>query len=215
MSRFSNFKEGYIQIAMNSEDGSKISGNFQVKNRNGNLIYEGDLLNGQRNGKGIEYLGKEYSKSCDDGYEFEVICHNLPIYEGHWKNDHYEGKGDLYEIETCCYEENKINYHRILSHGTFEKGVLKKGVKVIYDKQNKWHEKAWKAFGKEDMESFSGIRKPIFGVVAFEVGSWDKNNQFSGKIVRIPKDKQFWCTDYLISLEENLADLDISLNENE
>jgi len=213
MSGFSDFKKGFIQIAINSEDGSKITGNFQVKNDCGHIIYEGDIVNGQREGQGTEYLGQEYSNSCDDGNESDVRCHNLPLYEGDWKNNHYEGTGNLYEIETCYYDCNETNYHRILSYGTFEKSVLKKGVKVIYDNDDKWHEKAWKAFRIDDFESYSGIKKAIFGAVAFEVGSWNENNQFSGKKVHIPENSQIWDADDISSLEHYLEELDISENE--
>ena len=213
MSSFSDFKKGFIQIAMNSEEGSKLTGNFPVKNISGLLIYEGDIIKGLREGYGTEYLGQEYSNSCDEGNESDVRCHNLPLYEGDWKNNNYEGTGNLYEIETCYYDCNETNYHRILFHGTFEKGILKKGVKVIYDTNSKWEEKAWKEFKIEDFESYSGIKKAIFGAVAFEVGSWDENKQFSGKKVPIPEDSQIWEADEVISLEDYLYELNILLTE--
>ena len=212
MSRFSDFKKGFIQISLNSEEGSKITGNFQVKNDCGHLIYKGDIVNGQREGQGTEYLGYEYSNSCDEGNESDVRCHNLPIYKGEWKNDHYEGIGNLYEIQTCYYDCNETNYNRTVCHGTFEKGVLKKGVKVIYDNDDKWNEKAWNAFMIDDFESYSDF-KAIFGAVAFEIGSWDENNQFSGEKISIPKDSQIWEEHEVTSLEDYLQEFDISLTE--
>ena len=212
MSSFSDFKKGFIQISLNSEEGSKITGNFQVKNDYGHLIYKGDIVNGQREGQGAEYLGNEYSNSCDEGNESDVRCHNLPIYKGEWKNDHYEGIGNLYEIKTCYYDCNETNYNRTICHGTFEKGVLKKGVKIIYDNDKKWNKKAWNAFRIDDFDYYTDF-KAIFGAIAFEVGSWDENNQFSGKKVPIPEDSQIWEEHEVTSLEDYLQEFDISLTE--
>ena len=71
------------------------------------LIYEGDYLNGERNGKGKEYdkLGKL-------------------IYEGEFKNGKRDGKGKIYKNEQLFYEGELKNGERQGKGKSFVNGKL-------------------------------------------------------------------------------------------
>ena len=77
----------------------------EYKEDDGNLEFEGEYLNGERNGKGIEYTSAEHK-----------------YYEGEFKNGKKHGKGNLY-----YYKGN------LLFEGEFLYNYKKKGKEYYFD----------------------------------------------------------------------------------
>ena len=125
-----NIKEKFPNLELNANN-NIINNNKQIKIYN-NGRYEGQMLNGKREGKGIFYYndGGRYEgnwknnfkegKGIDffiNGNRFEgnfkkgkregkgiVYFNDGNIYEGDWKNDKREGKGIFYFIDGGRYE---------------------------------------------------------------------------------------------------------------
>jgi antitoxin component YwqK of YwqJK toxin-antitoxin module len=90
-------------------------GNGKEYDFDGNLIYEGEYLNGVKNGKGKEYLNGEIKYEGEylngvrngKGKEFK---YNRLIFEGEYLNGKRNGKGkEYYDLEEL-YLLKKIKY---------------------------------------------------------------------------------------------------------
>ena len=80
----------------------------------GKLIFEGEYMNGVKNGKGIEYLDGEinfegeYKNGEKNGKGKEYFHNKKLIFEGEYKNGKRNGIGNSYyfNIETICFKGN-------------------------------------------------------------------------------------------------------------
>tara|TARA_B100000497_G_C7674861_1_gene407599 strand:- start:402 stop:1688 length:1287 start_codon:yes stop_codon:yes gene_type:complete len=97
-----------------------ITGKGKLYNDKQILIYNGDFINGKFDGKGILYntnnelLYKgEWNKGKKYGYGVLYkpnISKTIPIYDGYWKNDMFDGEGKLNERtekRTGYFQNNK------------------------------------------------------------------------------------------------------------
>jgi len=104
---------------------------FEIKNGsgkgkeydfNGNLIYEGEYLNGVKNGKGKENIQNElfFEGEYLDGKRWNGIIKitkvdrygNETIYEGELKDGQKHGKGKEYDYERLKFEGEYLNGSR-------------------------------------------------------------------------------------------------------
>lgn len=87
---------------------------YRVFNECNNLIYKGEMKNGKREGKGLEY--------CPHTGQI--------IYDGYFKEGYYHGHGKLYrKSDNPCISKNESTYWE----GTFVKGLFN-GVIRQYNK---------------------------------------------------------------------------------
>ena len=88
------------------------TGKGKEYNREGNLIYEGELFQGKKNGKGKEYNEK-----------------GQLIYEGEFLNGEKHGKGKIYNIEENLEIESEFfNGKEIGISKTYKHGILIKEI---------------------------------------------------------------------------------------
>lgn len=88
-------------------------------------FYKGELLNGQKHGRGIlmasvwdvsqndfveykEYEG-EFKYDKKDGFGVEYNLDGEKVYEGNWKDDKYNGKGKYYSDGRLYYKGSWLN----------------------------------------------------------------------------------------------------------
>ena len=129
----------------------------------GNLLYEGEFINGRRNGKGKEYdiqgqliYEGDYKNGKKEGIGILYTNDNVPIYEGEFKNGKRNGKGKT-------FKEGKIYFDGEFFNDGLYKGKIYKNDKVIYELEE------------------NGIRKEYnnYGGVVFEGEylNWKKNGK--------------------------------------
>lgn len=88
-------------------------------------FYEGEVLNGQKHGRGIlmdsvwdvgqndfveykEYEG-DFKNDKKDGFGIEFNSDGGKVYEGNWKDDKYNGKGKYYSDGSLYYQGMWLN----------------------------------------------------------------------------------------------------------
>ena len=117
-----------------------INGAGQEKEYNyeGELLYEGDYLNGQRyNGKGIEYDDKgellykgEYQKGTKSkGYGKKYNLNRFFIYEGEIVNELSNGKG------IACNIDENIKFEGVFKDDKILKGKMYEKIESLNDKK--------------------------------------------------------------------------------
>ena len=95
------------------KDGKRINGKGKIYNNKGNLIFDGDYINGKRNGTVIEYY-----EDIEENEENINTDSNLLIkYEGKYIDDQKNGEGIEYQYDDKNQEE------------TIFEGVYKNGEK--------------------------------------------------------------------------------------
>ena len=103
----------------------KRNGKGKEYNKNNYIIFEGEYLNGQRNGKGKEY----YENS-------EIIK-----YEGEYLNGKRNGKGNEYKSEKLIFEGEYLSEHKKEGKEYYENGKLKYEGEFLFNKY--WNGKAY------------------------------------------------------------------------
>ena len=109
----------------------------------GELLYEGEYLNGKRNGKGKEFhfFGKlefegEYLNGKRHGKGREYNDFGRLIFEGEYLNDERNGKGKEYDLDKLVFEGEYLNDKRNGKGKEFyEEGKLKFEGEYINDKE--------------------------------------------------------------------------------
>ena len=153
----------------------------EYDDRIGKLIFEGEYLNGKRNGKGKEYYydGKlifegEYINGKKNGKGKKYNIYGQLEFEGEYLNDKIHGKGNKYNsIGDLEFE------------GEFFYGKEKKGKKYIknklefegdYKKGKKWNGKGYDEDGNVIYELNNGSGK---------IKEYNKNNEliFEGELL--------------------------------
>ena len=166
-------------------------GKVKLLDENHELIYEGDYVNGKKegNGKIVYQNGKyyigEFKEGERNGNGTLFDNDNSIIYEGQFKNDEIHGKGKLYHNNEIIYEGDLIDGKvegfgkEYLSNGTYYIGEFKN-----YEKNGKG-----KIYGINDNIIFDGFfidGKPegkgrhIFHDNGYYIGEF-KRGQYDGK----------------------------------
>ena len=98
--------------------------------KSGELIYEGEYLNGKRNGKGKEYENGEvifegkYSNGKRNGKGKEYHYNNKLKFEGEYLNGKRHGKGKEYDGYNIRYEGEYLNGERYGKGKTYSNGRM-------------------------------------------------------------------------------------------
>jgi len=123
------------------ENGKQLDNKIIVYNENGSIKYEGEMINGKKNGIGISYellnnydgewrddvfiKGKIFNKDNiliydggimnykKEGFGIEYYLNSLEKYNGEFKDDKYDGKSKLYN------EDGTIKYKGEFKNGEF------------------------------------------------------------------------------------------------
>ena len=111
------------------KDGKRINGKGKIYNHNGKLIFEGDYINGKRNGKVIEYY--EDTEGNEDSESTLFVK-----YEGKYIDDQKNGEGKEFQ-----YDEEKNQ--EIVFEGVYKNG-------------EKWNGKGKEYYSMPDKLLFSG-----------------------------------------------------------
>ena len=83
---YKSFSGRYI-IFSKDEKGKEFDGYSDT------LIFEGEYLNGERNGKGKEYYGEEYLNCLKNGKGKEINPEGIIMFGGEYLNNLINGKG--------------------------------------------------------------------------------------------------------------------------
>ena len=105
------------------KDGKRINGKGKIFNNKGNLIFDGDYINGKRNGTVIEY----YEEIEEDEENVNTDSNLLIKYEGKYIDDQKNGEG----IE---YQYNDKNQEETVFEGIYKNGEKWTGVGKEYYK---------------------------------------------------------------------------------
>ena len=139
--------------------------NFRGKEYNiyGHLIYEGEYLNGERNGKGKEYRyntidkitfikfegeylnGKRNGKGKDLSIEGKILFEGEYLNGCKWNGKIYDIKNNnIYEIKNGCGYYKEFNYNcKLILEGEYINGKVNEKVKEYHEfgKIIKWKKK--------------------------------------------------------------------------
>jgi len=130
------FIEGRLwaaSLVVNTDKYHQFTGKCKVYNKDGSLLYVGNLEDGVINGEG------------------ELYKDNKLVYKGSFKNNKYDGEGTLYENGDLLYKgeflNNLYNGNGTIYfnngnkkfNGTFENGVYKSGIEYYEDASIKFN----------------------------------------------------------------------------
>ena len=114
---------------------------------NGNLLYEGEYINGKRNGKGKEYNSEEqleyegdFKNGKKEGIGKAYSKGSILIYEGEYKNGIRNGKGKTFK-EGKVFFDGEFLDDELFKGKTYEDG------KVVYELEENGIRKEYNNFG--------------------------------------------------------------------
>jgi hypothetical protein len=166
--------------------------------------YEGDLVDGKRNGKGIcvyanmcRYEG-EWKNNRRNGYGI-YMNENGDKYEGEWKDDYANGKGIiLYKNCDCIRYEGEMQNDTINGNGKmiYANGDIYEGDFVDFVKCGKgvftYHNNGDKYDGEWKDDKKNGNGKMIYVNGDIYEGEWEDNKYNGcGKMIYANKDKYY------------------------
>lgn len=82
---------------------NKLTGKGKLLDRDNNIIYDGDVVNGKRQGIGSSYVNNllqytgEFNNDVINGHGIGFNDKKLKIYEGNWVNGMMSGRGNAYD----------------------------------------------------------------------------------------------------------------------